>query len=171
MLGYRVKGLREAKKWSQKRLLEEVKRLVGDDKLARNTLSEIENGHYKSESGAWLLEAMAHTLNTSVDYLIGLDDDPGVSIPKLPVPELDIAPLVALLNAMEPGDRARVRTIFDLILELGKYSQRNVDARNPDTQTVVQIYQTASAEEMREYLSAAEKRLQELREENDARQA
>ena len=81
-------------------------------------------------ASAVIVGRLAEVFGVPADYLLGIErDDRG-----LPVAEADIAVFVARLNHLQPDDRARVRTIFDSILEFGKYSQRSADVGIPDRQ-------------------------------------
>jgi len=91
-------------------LVREAARFLGPGHLARETLSTIENG--RRNPGSALLEALAQALDTSIDYLVGLTDDPGIAIPAMPVPELELVDLVARLNALDPVARVRVAELF-----------------------------------------------------------
>jgi len=119
--GDRVRFLRKARGWTQPQALERVREIVGPGRFSRNTLSEIENDSYLSEPGGWLLEALAQTLDTSIDFLVGLSDDPGITgVGGYPVPELDIAELVDRLNRLPEGLRREVAGLVAGAVELAE---------------------------------------------------
>lgn len=115
-LGDRVRGLRIERGWTQDQLVRHARRFLGPGHLARETLSKIENGHH--DPGSALLEALAQALDTSIDYLVGLTDDPGITISAMPIPELELVDLVARLNALDPAARARVAELVGDVLDL-----------------------------------------------------
>jgi len=66
-IGARVRSLREYKEWSQVDL-------AGESNLKRPHISLIENN--ERTPGADSLAKLAHALETTTDYLLGLSDDP-----------------------------------------------------------------------------------------------
>lgn len=66
--GDRVKALREARGLTQKDVAERAP-------VSQSYLSEIEGGRRVSV-GSLVILGLAHVLETSVDYLVGLTDDP-----------------------------------------------------------------------------------------------
>ena len=79
--GSRVKALRKAHNWTQEDLVQQVQAIVGEGRLARQTLIKIEKDKYDAEPGVWLLLALAKTLGTTPHYLLGITDDPGMPVP------------------------------------------------------------------------------------------
>jgi len=125
--GDRVRFLRKARGWTQPQALERVREIVGPGRFSRNTLSEIENDSYLSEPGGWLLEALAQTLDTSIDFLVGLSDDPGISgVTGYPVPELDIAELVDRLNRLPEELRREVAGLIGGAVDLAERLARGL---------------------------------------------
>jgi transcriptional regulator with XRE-family HTH domain len=163
--GDRLKSLRKKRQWTQPQVLERVRAIVGPGRLARNTLSEIENDRYESEPGGWLLEALAQVFETSIDYLVGLTDDPGLAIPNMPVPEPDIAELVDRLNRLPEGLRREVATLVAGAVELAERLARgvrpqlairegqvayDVDARAAALERLVRLLESLSEDQQRE---------------------
>lgn len=121
-IGQRVKELRERKGWSQGDLLAAARRfLPAGETFARASLSRIENGHRKANSG--MLQALARALDTSPEYLLGLEGQEGltvVSAEEVPLPQPDIATVVARLGLLQGGQRQRVCILInDLLTALG----------------------------------------------------
>lgn len=105
-VGQRIRALREARGWSQGQLLIQARSYSPSGRvLARETISRIENEHRDPQ--IWALDAIAEALSVSTDYLLGLSDDPGIAISAMPIPELELVDLVARLNSLDPGSRAR----------------------------------------------------------------
>jgi transcriptional regulator with XRE-family HTH domain len=73
MFGQRLKSLRKTRKLSMQEMADELG-------LARSTYAGYESGYREPNLSS--LRIMAHKLQTSVDYLLGLTDDP---IPREPV--------------------------------------------------------------------------------------
>lgn len=113
VLGERLRKLRVSKDWSQSDLSQRAV-AHSDIEIPHETISRIENGlRFPTVP---MLHALAQALETTTDYLLGLADDPGVVVPRFPVPEADIAPLVARFNALPGTERGRISQIVGLIL-------------------------------------------------------
>lgn len=116
MIGERVKALRKARHWTQGQLLIQVHRHLPDGKLARETLSRIENGQSSVEM--WIVVALAEALATSVDYLMGRSDDATTPVASaIPVPTAEIVPLVERLNHLPGAQRSKLAGAFMAIID------------------------------------------------------
>jgi transcriptional regulator with XRE-family HTH domain len=119
-----------------------IDELIGDEKSGRvktiADLAEVSPDYlWKIRMGkapnvsAVVLGRVAEALGVSVDYLLGAErDEQG-----LPVSEPDFASVVARLNGLRDGERARLRIIIEAILEFGGYSPRSVDVRTQHRET------------------------------------
>jgi transcriptional regulator with XRE-family HTH domain len=156
-IGGRLRALREALKWTQPELAERVRRAtVTDRAVAVETLSKIEKGHHLP--AAWMIRALAEALNTTADYILGLNPSPDVpEVARYPVPEPDIASLVARLNGLYSQDRAQVRSIVESILDYGTGSRRNVDVRSPNRRAADKLLDRMSERQLADVLQDLEK--------------
>jgi transcriptional regulator with XRE-family HTH domain len=121
-VGERVRELREKKGWSQGQLLKQARQfLPAGEAFARATLSRIENGHRKANSG--VLQALARSLDTSPEYLMGLEGQEGlavVSAEDIEMPQPELAAIVARILPLKAGQRHQVCVVIsDLLTALG----------------------------------------------------
>jgi transcriptional regulator with XRE-family HTH domain len=151
-IGSRVKGLREKRGWTQPELAERVRRYTEDRSVAVETLSKLEHGHHKP--AAWMIQALAHALETTSDYILGLAESPDLPAePRYPVPTADMALLVSRLKTLEPGDRRPLLAILEAILDYGKRSQRSADVDNPNRRELHRLVDSLPIEELPEVLA------------------
>jgi integrase/DNA-binding XRE family transcriptional regulator len=114
-LGDRIRYLREKRGWSQEQLVIQARHVSGnDDVLSRVTLSRIENGHQLPTIAT--LMAVTAALNTTMDYLCGMTDDPRPRESR-GIPE-DLEPLVERLERLEPEERKKVIDGFIHMLDI-----------------------------------------------------
>ena len=74
---------------------------------------KIRNGRTPNVS-AVVLGRLAEALGVATDYLLGMERDES----GLPIPEPEVASLLARLNQQSPGQRVRLAEILDQILDL-----------------------------------------------------
>lgn len=149
-IGDRVRKLRKGGKMTQDALLEKVRTYAEGRKVVKESLSRIENN--RQRPSAWMLEALANALDTTTDYLMGLADDPGINVPALPVPAMDIASLVAKLNDLPEEIRAVYRESFELLL-----NAHRVLMREGVEEYLTALFEDASPEEQEILRRAAER--------------
>lgn len=89
--GGRVRRLRKQHQWTQEDLIDQVQSIVGQGRLARQTLIKIEKDKYESEPGLWLVLALAKALETTPNYLMNLTDDPMMPISDEEISDLSPA--------------------------------------------------------------------------------
>jgi transcriptional regulator with XRE-family HTH domain len=120
-MGARIRTLRKARKWTQGQLLIQARRHIpAGKKLARETLSRIENGQERVD--LWVLEACAAALDVGVDDL--LRGDPAhisdlVGNEAMPVYTPDVAELAARLSDLPAARRAQAIDVMNGVLDLG----------------------------------------------------
>lgn len=112
-LGERIVSLRKRRGWSQGQLLVQARLFVPTGKkLARETLSRIENGHQPEE--LWILQALAAALETTVDTLTGGDEGEE----EREILPAEVEALVRQLAPLPRETRSIVRQLVEVALKL-----------------------------------------------------
>lgn len=127
-MGARIRALRKAKNWTQGQLLIQARRhMPVGKKLARETLSRIENGQERVD--LWILEACAAALNVDIGDL--LRDDPVrleiLANNEVARPAPDVAELAARLSALPAARRAQAIDVINGVLDFGAEADEEVE--------------------------------------------
>jgi transcriptional regulator with XRE-family HTH domain len=138
-LGERLKGLRLEAGLTQEELTAKARKYAPPGKkLPREIISRVEN--HRSRLDTWVVDAYAHALNTTVDYLVGSTDDPSVgAAPPFPVPTPDMWRITERIIKQPPMIRRLLMRIIETSLELleeaslARYDRpaRDVPAQDP----------------------------------------
>jgi transcriptional regulator with XRE-family HTH domain len=118
-LGKRLRALREARGWTQGELLDAARQfLPAGEVFDRTTVSRLEHGRQWPRSGT--LSALARAFGVSPGYLVGHDEPPAGpgTGPGVPMPEPELARIVARVNQLPGPIRERVALLVDNLLDM-----------------------------------------------------